>query len=400
MSNEESINAAVADDDDAPAFAAAKPSTKKPMSFTSRIMIGAVVFAGIAVASSLAWVLNKNKGNQQVQAAPVDAPSGSISGTPGGAGSSPGYNAVAVDANKENYKKATETGGTNFPTIVSKDVVVAKEGAGKEQPIQPPIPPKQTEEDILSEIVARQQALVLSEATRLVNTTRKFAGEDVVAEGRAAVGLVYPEPPKSVESAKTEKSATKKGDPSKRVVAGEQFIAKFTKAVNSDYSGPVFAEIVSQGLLSGATARGSFALAQDAMTMEFSQICLKNGGCFPVKALATNLETGEYGIATDVNRRLLEKYSGMFVAALVAGGKTLLSPQSTTQTAAAGVTTTAIQRASARDVGVGVVAEGIGNIGADIANRLGARPTTAKVAQYELFSLIFSDAAVLEKLDE
>lgn len=113
------------------------------------------------------------------------------------------------------------------------------------------------------------------------------------------------------------KTTAPKVDAKKIAGLGELFYGTMDLEANSDYSKFVQATIIG-GQLDGAKVQGQFKLTTDRLEIVFTKIAL-NGKTMAMNAIATNPENPEVGLATDVNYHYLQRFGGVFTAALVRG---------------------------------------------------------------------------------
>jgi intracellular multiplication protein IcmE len=101
------------------------------------------------------------------------------------------------------------------------------------------------------------------------------------------------------------------------VPAGTIEYAQMITEANTDAPGPILAQIAS-GPLKGARLIGSFSSTDDYLTLNFNTVVL-DGISYGVSAVALDPDTTLPGVATDVNRRYLQRVALPAAAAFITG---------------------------------------------------------------------------------
>lgn len=178
---------------------------------------------------------------------------------------------------------------------------------------------------------------------------------------------------------------------------GELFYATMDLEANSDYSKFVQATIIG-GPFDGAKVQGAFKLVTDRLEIVFSKIAY-NGKTMPINAIATNPENPEVGLATDVNYHYLQRFGGVFTAALVKGYGEALETQGNQVTVNADTGTVIQQtpRRSDKDLALIASGEAADELGAYFRSRINRPPTVIVAANTPIGVLLRGD--LLEPLN-
>lgn len=123
---------------------------------------------------------------------------------------------------------------------------------------------------------------------------------------------------------------------------GDVFFASLKVGFNSDDPRglPVFATIIDQkangsvGPLHGGVLAGNVTYSQDQAAVTFREMTLRDGRTAPIQAMAATLDEVRPGIAVNVDRHILSRYSGLLAGSLLQGlgsaGQQLLQNDQTT----------------------------------------------------------------------
>lgn len=104
------------------------------------------------------------------------------------------------------------------------------------------------------------------------------------------------------------------------IAAGAILYGETLTSSSSDLPGPVLVEVTT-GSFRGARLVGSFSTADavDRMVVEFSTMTLPDGTSLGVNAFAVDGVSAETAVASDVNRRYVERYAPILAAAFITG---------------------------------------------------------------------------------
>lgn len=143
---------------------------------------------------------------------------------------------------------------------------------------------------------------------------------------RTAPMLVFDEPLKPSEG-ETEDLTGSTEDPSAAAPTADPIISAGTilygetlTSSSSDLPGPVLVEVTT-GPFKGSRLVGQFTTADsvDRMVVEFSSMTLPDGTSVSVSAFAVDGVSAETAVASDVNRRYLQRYGPILAAAFITG---------------------------------------------------------------------------------
>lgn len=112
------------------------------------------------------------------------------------------------------------------------------------------------------------------------------------------------------------------------VPAGTIEYAQMVTEANTDAPGPILAQIAS-GPLKGARLIGSFSSTDDYLTLNFNTVVL-DGISYGVSAVALDPDTTLPGVATDVDRRYLQRVALPAAAAFITGLTEAIAQSGTT----------------------------------------------------------------------
>lgn len=108
--------------------------------------------------------------------------------------------------------------------------------------------------------------------------------------------------------------------PTPIIPAGTILYGETLTSSSSDLPGPVLVQVTA-GPFKGARLVGKFATAEavDRMVVEFSSMTLPDGTGIAVSAFAVDGVSAETAVASDVNRRYLQRYAPILAAAFITG---------------------------------------------------------------------------------
>lgn len=181
------------------------------------------------------------------------------------------------------------------------------------------------------------------------------------------------------------------------IKAGSILFGVIETSLDSDQPGtPVLATIVS-GPYQGAKLIGSFAVAKNALVVQFNLMSLPNlSSTFAVNAYAIDSKTANNSVATSVNNHYLLRYGMLFASAFLQGfgnafsNTTYTCPPDTPNCTVINTGTTNTENPSvttqnAMYQGLGQVGTNVGQVAADQFNT----PPTVQVAQGTGIGLLF-----------
>jgi type IV secretory pathway VirB10-like protein len=104
------------------------------------------------------------------------------------------------------------------------------------------------------------------------------------------------------------------------IPAGTILYGETLTSSSSDLPGPVLVEVTT-GQFKGGRLVGSFQTAEsvDRMVVEFTSMTLPDGVSVPVSAYAVDGVSAETAVASDVNRRYVQRYAPVLAAAFITG---------------------------------------------------------------------------------
>ncbi|MCA9774255.1 MAG: DotG/IcmE/VirB10 family protein, partial [Myxococcales bacterium] len=104
------------------------------------------------------------------------------------------------------------------------------------------------------------------------------------------------------------------------IPAGTILYGETLTSSSSDLPGPVLVQVTT-GPYKGSRLVGRFSTAEsvDRMVVQFSAMTLPDGTSAPVTAFAVDGVSAETAVASDVNRRYLQRYAPILAAAFITG---------------------------------------------------------------------------------
>ena len=142
---------------------------------------------------------------------------------------------------------------------------------------------------------------------------------------RNSAMLVNSEPIEDKEQAGTapEGGATEAGpapEPAPIIPAGTILYGETLTSSSSDLPGPVLVQVTA-GPFKGARLVGRFSTSEsvDRMVVEFGSMTLPDGTGIAVSAFAVDGVSAETAVASDVNRRYIQRYAPILAAAFITG---------------------------------------------------------------------------------
>jgi Bacterial conjugation TrbI-like protein len=170
---------------------------------------------------------------------------------------------------------------------------------------------------------------------------------------------------------------------------GDVIYARLDRSFNSDDpAAPIIVSVddliydggtrPKNGPLTGMRLVGSISYSGTQSAIVFSQIVTISGRTYPVEAIAISEQNARTGIATNVDRHILERYSGLLIGSLLQGASTVadtLVQGNKTVAVADGVITTGNQKVNWPQVGVASL-KPLGENLAQVATQNFSRPPT------------------------
>jgi hypothetical protein len=151
-------------------------------------------------------------------------------------------------------------------------------------------------------------------------------GSVSLSNSRSTAMYVADEPPASQEGqmaavsgdATGTEEASQTAEPI--IPAGTILYGETLTSSSSDLPGPVLVEVTT-GQFKGGRLVGSFQTAEsvDRMVVEFTSMTLPDGVSVPVSAYAVDGVSAETAVASDVNRRYVQRYAPVLAAAFITG---------------------------------------------------------------------------------
>ncbi len=177
---------------------------------------------------------------------------------------------------------------------------------------------------------------------------------------------------------------------------GHILYARMVTTANSDAPGEVVAEIL-QGELTGARVIGSFSVANEKLVIDFNQISIEEtvsgqviDDTFPISAVAVDTEHMGTAVASDVNRRMLQRIAVTFGTAFVQGmGEAIANSGTSSETDDNGTTTTNTPVYSTEDQAKIAAGQAAGEVGAIVQDYYGNRGVTVKMTAGTPMGILF-----------
>jgi Bacterial conjugation TrbI-like protein len=331
----------------------------------------------IAVSIMTFAVVRANKSEPPQVASTV--PAQEMRNVPGDTKATPAYDNKQIEANLEDSRSAKQDGVSHVPTLVGKDNV-----AVIPMPDPAPVNTVASFDPLADEVNARMKRI-----QEYFNREEAGLREQ---SARAPHTVVFNIEPATVKQA-TKESETPKGI---AIIEGSTVQARIERTVDTDHPGDVHAIVIGDTPLAGVRLVGAPKVEQNKVSLQFTRmVSTSSGQVVTTSARAFDPSNTSYGIATEIDRHILQRYGGLILASLAKATPTLLAPQvSTTQQLVSGALTQTTQRASEKDIARGVAADAIGQIGNDIATEA-KRPITIRVAQDELIGVVFTQATTI-----
>jgi intracellular multiplication protein IcmE len=177
---------------------------------------------------------------------------------------------------------------------------------------------------------------------------------------------------------------------------GEILYARMISRANSDAPGPILAEIV-QGELAGATAIGTFSVANENLILQFNSVTIREtmsgeeiNKNLPINAIAVDTKYIGTALATDVDRHLFERIAVTFGTSFIGGlGELIASSGGTTTTTQDGTTTQNNPELELKDQALSAAGSAVGDAGSMLEEYYGSKPTTVIVESGTPIGLMF-----------
>lgn len=314
----------------------------------------------------------------------VNVPAQELPNVPGDVNATPAYDQKQIAANAAAAQQASVEGKSHMDTLTGRDNKPVEEV----KPVEP-AKPVTMQPDPMADTSAG-----VNERIRAIREFfSRFDGEER-QDTRTASTVIYREP--ATETSATSAAVSMTAVPKAKgqtLAEGTTVVARVERTVDSDHPGPVHVVVVSDGPLRGLRLKGAATVEQNRVSLPFTVLIAPgSGNTAPVSAKAYDLNNTSYGLATDVDYHIVERYGGLLLASLAKATPTLLAPKTVvTQQLANGVLSQQSDRASLGDIGRAVAADGLGQIGSDIASA-SRRPITVRVNQGEIIGVVLTAA--------
>jgi intracellular multiplication protein IcmE len=317
-------------------------------------------------------------------------------------------------ANVDRYEISSQQGGSAMPTLEAKIINridrPAEDGLklGDDDKVVRPPPVVVERPQIVAPVypvAAPVQAAVNGEPDKLVDDYKKFLMTGPEKYGPATVQYLYKGGmPGKPDLAAAQAQAAPRGATAESVgpgglklpLPGTIVYAQMVSTANSDTPGPVIATIV-EGNLAGATLIGSFQTQREGLYISFKTLSMgrtRDGDdvnkAIPINAVGVDSVNVGTGIATDVDRHILQNVGVATAAAFAQGfGQAIgTSGQAYTQGALTGTTVINPTRTLREQLYIAGGTAG-GAAGPAVARAYGNRPTTVTVAAGTPVGILF-----------
>jgi intracellular multiplication protein IcmE len=242
--------------------------------------------------------------------------------------------------NNEDAQQARQ-GGRDYqaPTVIT-GVGPADKG---EEPVVPPEKKAEPEERVIKETTERTvyvtQVPVQQPVSDQAARAAIQAQIDALARGGNGNGGNAPRVQMATQKykapeVKEEKQAGPVAKPQPKMVmlarTGDVIFARLDRAFNSDDPGaPIIVSLddviydpargTRNGPLTGMRLVGQISYSDNQAAISFNQIVTNTGAQFPVTAIAVSETQARTGIAADVDKHTLQRYSGLFLSSILQG---------------------------------------------------------------------------------
>lgn len=300
------------------------------------IKVGAIVLAGAAVI----FVLYAFSGQEDPLGQSYVGSASDVSAPPGTEEVSPAYREAVTERNEAEIERAEREGTSALPTPIDPPVGTVPLLEEEEQQEDPLARWRQLQEERLRRELERQQDVQPVEPVeqvdleRIQNMSARMAEQmQAILEstGEAQVQHMTMTSPQWLEDLRAaeeearaeqeaaEAAAAAEAEEEDTVIfpAGQIAYAQLLTEANTDVPGPVLAQIVA-GPLKGARLLGDFQEQNELITLNFNTLVLDDES-IGVDAIALDPDTTLPGIATDVDRRILQRVMLPMAAAFVEG---------------------------------------------------------------------------------
>lgn len=190
------------------------------------------------------------------------------------------------------------------PRVIEQRAIPAP-GATVSRPSVATTAPQQETNPYLQGMVQQMGSVTMS----MSRNTTMFVADEAPA---------YPEEPAAAVETGPGSDAAAAAEPI--IAAGTVLYGETLTSSSSDLPGPVLVE-VTNGPFKGGRLVGGFSTAEavDRMVVEFSSMTLPDGTSVAVSAFAVDGVSAETAIASDVNRRYVQRYAPILAAAFITG---------------------------------------------------------------------------------
>ena len=311
-----------------------------------------------------------------------------------GADTTPEYNNLLQDANKQRAKEALQSGQSAIPTPVGN---VENTAPKKEQPVDPlamwrqaeqqqpkPTPPPAPilQQEAPNNNVGQQQQQDLSQLTTAMQqqisaltaawqptqaTVVSFATDKQTAPNNGTAQAGSTNGPTANGTPVPEKKTAKVVVP-----AGDILYGTMITEANSDVPGPILAQIMSGPLKDGRLI-GAFQVSEEYLVMQFTTLSL-HGHSYAINALALDPNTTLGGMATETDQRYFSRLVLPAAAAFISRfGQAISQPPQTT-TVSNGTVTISQGQATTKDALYG----GMGDAASQVSQFVSAAGNAVK----------------------
>ena len=192
------------------------------------------------------------------------------------------------------------------PRVIEQRAIPAP-GATVSRPSVATTAPQQETNPYLQGMVQQMGSVTMS----MSRNTTMFVAEEAP---------VYPEETAAAAAVETGPGTDAAAAAEPIIAAGTVLYGETLTSSSSDLPGPVLIE-VTNGPFKGGRLVGSFTTAEavDRLVVEFNSMTLPDGTSVAVSAFAVDGVSAETAIASDVNRRYVQRYAPILAAAFITG---------------------------------------------------------------------------------
>lgn len=353
-------------------------------------LVGFVLVIGIAIFAFFSMGNTVQKG--EFPAAEV-APLPSVKDVaPSGDKTTPVYDQLIKDENKQEAEKAKEEGGSALPVLRAPvEQKPAEQPQAQAQPQAPNTPPQESAE---SRDERRERELAIKDRASAMKSQMNLL-----------IGAWAPKPHANIPVGGAERSSTQSAQPATASTAvavdgaaslssahrdpvkkaGDTCYAELNTFINTDEPSPVFATIQQCGELDQSVLIGRVEIPQNAYAqtaeLRFSMINVPGQpNSLPVDAVAMNEETRRTALATDVDNHYFLRYGTLFASSFLSGYADALLKGGQNQSIVTTQSGAIVQNTAYTNRQL--MQAGLGNVGKQAASTMGGvfnRPPTVTV---------------------